>query len=243
MKMCRQTTLPRSNTRRGQRRRGASQSYDDDDDDEREESRYPPGHYCSSSSSSRRIPHKMEHEEEREEGDGAREETSSEATGRVAAPSDSSLDGLSAMVLSDGGAKRDRAFSLDRTEGGDVDIDYDNHSADGFPEDGVEIGADHPSWDLLNQDSFGFNLHGTLGSLSFDTDGEILIEDHNKKSSCASGTTTALLDGSRVIMGEEAADRSGKSLSSTVTASLDDTNATDVDWLTSIHYGSNNSST
>jgi hypothetical protein len=144
------------------------------------------------------------------------------------------------MVLSDGGgaklnrtASLDRTNSLDRTEGGDDDDD-ENINADSFPEDVVaEMGVDHPSWDILNQDSFGFNLHGTLGSLSFDTDGEILT---------SGGTTTALLEGSRVNMGEDVADRSGKSLSSTVTASLDDTNAPAVDWLTSNHYGGNTGS-
>jgi len=218
MKMCRQTTLPRSNTRRGQRNRraGASQSYDDDEQQPHEESRNP--RHC--------IRNKMEDDEEREEGSGR----------RSAPPSDCSLDGLSALVLGDGGTKLnrtaplDRTNSLDHTEGGD-------HDADSFPEDVVaEIGVDHPSWDLLNQDSFGFNLHGTLGSLSFDTDGEILNDYHNNKKS-SSGTTTALLEGSRVNIGEDVADRSGKSLSSTVTASLDDTN---VDWLTSNHYGGSN---
>lgn len=85
---------------------------------------------------------------------------------------------------------------------------------------------DNPSWDLLNQDSFGFNLLGSQGSLSFDTGDAMNV---------GTGTGTGAVGNSgNKKDGSNSRDRNKSiDLTSAVTASFNDTpNRGTIDWAT-----------
>ncbi|KAL3815860.1 hypothetical protein ACHAXA_002276 [Cyclostephanos tholiformis] len=222
------TEEPEKNRRR-RRRLASSSSSSTDENDERDEARDPQhdrrggGGRGKGGRSPRRQPR----------GDGRVPSSSSSAL-----CDNSSIGCLSKLVLGD--RAYDVAANADVVNGLDEADDFDGAMDDGEYED---LDGDHglvdvgcPSWDLLNQDSFGFNLLGSQGSLSFDTDhhhnnveGDVIVDDKNFINDVMS-TTTANKE-------QRCCGKSIDDLTSAVTASLDaditfggDAAPTVVDW-------------
>jgi hypothetical protein len=155
----------------------------------------------------------------------------------------SSVGKLSALVLEnsapDATVMAEAVNGLDEAEnfGGAMDGGEDVYEDLDGDHGLVDVGC--PSWDLLNQDSFGFNLLGSQGSLSFDTsdhhhnyaEGDVIVDD--EKNFVDHVKSSIVPDKEQRSRGKSIDDN----LSPAITASLDADNAfsgedapTVVDW-------------